>query len=67
MGAAVEPNGGYWKGTTDAHVEQLFADVAAIKADVRALVAMRNRLYGAAAAVSATVAAIAQGIGWWAK
>ena len=60
-------NGGYWKGVTDAHVEQLFTDVAAIKADVRALVAMRNRLYGAAAAVSATVAAVAQGIGWWAK
>mgnify|MGYP001590500488 CR=1 FL=1 len=57
-------NGGYWKGTTDAHVEQLYIDVAAIKADVRKLVAAQNRLYGAAAATSALVAVVAHGL-WW--
>ena len=67
MGSTVEPNGGYWKGATDAHVEQLIKDVAEIKTDVRALVAMRNWFYGAAAAVSAGVAMIAQGLGWWMK
>lgn len=64
----VEPsNSGYWKGGVDAHVEQLFKDVAEIKADVRSLIAMRNWLYGAAAAISAFTAIVIQGIGWWLK
>ena len=45
----------YWRGITDAHVAQLLQDVTDIKRDIRSLLALRNWLYGGAAAISAVI------------